>query len=60
MGAGKDMWIAEYEKVCEAVEDGKISVDEFRAELKRLGYDLLEIEDHVHEMRVERGEVEGL
>ncbi len=56
MDAGKEVWIAEYERTCEWFEDGEISEDDFRGRLIELGYDTQEIDDHIYQIRVERGE----
>ena len=39
MGAAKEMWMAEQERICEAFDAEKISEDEAVKELERLGFD---------------------
>lgn len=44
---GKDQWMNEYEQVCEQFEAGVIDQEGARAELKRLGFDPDEIDEHI-------------
>ena len=53
MGAGKEMWIAAYEQACENFIDGVWGEDEFRLELKSLGHDPEETEDHLAALKDE-------
>lgn len=53
MGVGKEMWIAAYEQACENFIDGVWDEDGFRSELKSLGHDPNEIEDHLTALKEE-------
>ena len=46
----KDLWLMEYERACDNFADTD-DEEAFRAEMKRLGHDPDEIEEHIHEIR---------
>jgi Holliday junction resolvasome RuvABC DNA-binding subunit len=55
MGAGKDMWIAEVEKVYDDFADEKLTEDEAIKTLIGLGFDKHEAEDEIKTIAFNRG-----
>lgn len=51
MGAGKDMWMAEIERVEDQFIQGEIDDQEFHTAMRRLGFDPHEIKDRIDAMR---------
>lgn len=51
MSYGRDIWIDEYERICEAFLDGEIEEEEARTRLKALGLDSDEIDENVRACR---------
>lgn len=43
-----DLWLIAYESIQEEYDAGRLDIDDVRAELKRLGFDPHEIEEHVN------------
>lgn len=54
MGAGKDMWIAEVERIYENFGDGKLTEQEAIDDLVRMGFDMHEAQDQIQTIAAEQ------